>query len=219
MFENPILFYSNFCQHSKSFLQNLKTSPELYNAVVKVNIDVDPKTRKRHHLFYDIPKQIGRPITEVPTLIVENYFLVGNDTNKWLHSLLNSQQEQDQQPEQQQEQQEVPFETEGFNPNEMGSFSDSYADINTEGLTSEKRQSYYFINDNHPNLTIEDEKDFQSNSNNQREQFDNTSQSMQKKSQLPPQLQPRSSRPDETSNSSLFDIKMAERAKLDSKFK
>lgn len=168
MFEKPILFYSKYCQHSAKFLRELNRSQELFDHVVKIDIDVNPQTRKRHPLYYELPKQIGKRISEVPTLIVDNYFLVGTDVNKWLYNILdkiNTSGSGD----------SIDINNMGFNPNEMGSFSDGYAELQSNNMISEKRQSFYFLNDNHAPIQTIDEGDFQGVENklNEREQFDN----------------------------------------------
>ena len=43
----PILVYSDFCNYSNKFLQLLKVHQNLFETCIKLNIDVDSRTKKK----------------------------------------------------------------------------------------------------------------------------------------------------------------------------
>jgi hypothetical protein len=135
MFERHILFYSDYCNHSKNFINNLLKHPEIFEDFIRINIDIDPNTKQRPVAFYKIQQQLNYKITEIPTIIVENgeYILTGVEAFKWF----------DHQTTQKVEVQE---ELSGFNPIEMGSFSDSYSTFGSNDLYDAKEQTFKFIN-------------------------------------------------------------------------
>jgi len=144
MFERPILFYSNYCNYSKLFIQNLLRYQELFDSFIRINIDADPNTKTRPQVFYDIQSALQFKITDVPTIIVQNgeYILSGKEAFTWLEyqfNELNKQLEEMNNPNQP----EMPSELQGFNPLEMGSFSDGYAGIDD---SLPKTQSFQFLN-------------------------------------------------------------------------
>lgn len=133
MFEKPIVIYSDYCVYSKNFLQTLMKYPDLFNSFIRMNIDVDPKTKRRPQAFYQIQEVLDIKITKVPTLITPNaqYILSDVDAFKWLEyqvKLLT----------------DTSGELQPFNPNEMMSFSDNYADYGSTDLCDAKEQSFKF---------------------------------------------------------------------------
>lgn len=132
IFERPILFYSEYCIHSKNFINALMKTPELFENFIRINIDVDINTRKRPKVFYDIQQELQIKISEVPTVITPGpeYVLTGSDAFTWLNDQIQQ------------------FKSEsimGFNPIEMGSFSDSYSNYGSSDLYDAKEQSFKFI--------------------------------------------------------------------------
>lgn len=123
MFKQPILIYSDYCPHSKHFIDNLSKISNIDSAFVKLNIDPKPQ------VFYEIQNALQYKITEVPTIILPNaeYILSGEEAFKWLQYQLE------------------PKELDAFNPNEMGSFSDPYASVDSKSMTDAKSQSFKFV--------------------------------------------------------------------------
>jgi hypothetical protein len=132
MFENPIIVYSEYCNYSLQFIQALEKYPDLFDAFVKISVDVDTRTQQRPTMFYDIQYALGQAIKEVPTIIIKQgeYVLSGEEAFKWLEHTINQNNEK---------------ELIGFNPNEMGSFSDSYASVGAQGLHDATEQTFKFI--------------------------------------------------------------------------
>lgn len=132
MFEDPIFIYSEYCNYSLQFNQALDKYPDLFQSFIKVSVDVDAKTQQRSAVFYDIQYALGQPIKEVPTIIIKGgeYVLSGQEAFKWLEHTINANSEK---------------ELEGFNQNEMGSFSDSYASVGAQGLHDATEQTFKFI--------------------------------------------------------------------------
>ena len=133
MFEKPILIYSDYCVYSSNFLKTLMKYPDLYNSFIRMNIDTDPSTKKRPTAFYQIQKVLDIKITKVPTLITPNaqYILSDVEAFKWLEyqiKLLTA----------------VDEELKPFNPNEMMSFSDNYANFGSTDLCDAKEQNFKF---------------------------------------------------------------------------
>lgn len=136
MFEKPIVIYSDYCVYSKNFIQTLMKYPDLYNSFIRMNIDVDPATKQRPKAFYQIQQVLEIKITKVPTLITPNaqYVLSDVDAFKWLEyqvKLLS----------------DTSGELQPFNPNEMTSFSDNYAEYGSTNLCDAKEQSFKFYQD------------------------------------------------------------------------
>lgn len=129
MFDKHLLIYSNYCNHSQKFAQILSQHPEILSQFEHINIDVDTRTGKRPSIFYDIQHKLDHHITEVPTIIVDNgqYVLSGEEAFKWL-DYVTTEQEEDLEP---------------FNPNEMGAFSDMYADFGKND--NARQQSFKFV--------------------------------------------------------------------------
>ena len=167
MFERPILIYSNYCIHSTNFINELMKNTEMFENFIRLNIDVDPNTRSRPSLFYEIQEKLNYKIEEIPTIIVENaeYILTGVNAFEWLEYNLN--------------QQEKEKGLTPFNPIEMGSFSDSYSLYGSSDLNAAKEQSFKFLNKSDEKINTPQElasnvsKDDYSNKQKERENFDN----------------------------------------------
>lgn len=81
-----ILFYSNYCNYSKKFINILENSGEA-SFFVKICVDKDHKTGQRPPILSKYK------ITEVPTIIVENRKLPGYSAFKWLHTRIENSQD------------------------------------------------------------------------------------------------------------------------------
>lgn len=169
MFDRPVLIYSDYCIHSTNFINGLMKHPEVYEVFIRVNIDVDPTTRQRPEVFYQIQNVLQYKIQEVPTVILPNaeHILTGAEAFKWLEYQLSEQNRS--------------VELTPFNPVEMGSFSDSYSTYGSNNTTEDaKEQTFKFINkpDEPINTPKEDSsivsKDAYSKKQQERECFDNT---------------------------------------------
>lgn len=132
-FQQPILLYSKYCEYSNNFVLALRKNIDLYTSFVLINIDADPQSKKRPKVLYDIQKQIGMPIKEVPTIIVENgeYMLSGAEAFKWLDFQLQEIEKKDLEP---------------YSCLEMGSFSDQYSQYGSSEMNNATDQTYLFIN-------------------------------------------------------------------------
>ncbi|NDC94945.1 hypothetical protein EB118_11870 [bacterium] len=150
IFKRPILVYSDYCTFSQNFASVLVKHPDIMNQFEKINIDVDLSTKQRPKLFYDIQKVLDYEITEVPTIIVNEgqYVLTGEEAFKWL--------------EYQIKQKEAKKELQAFNPNEMGSFSDSYSSYAGEKEVA-AAQCFKFLGD--PDCHIETPPETSENAN------------------------------------------------------
>ena len=93
MNHSHLLFYSNRCTHSRQFLQQLQTLPNLATSVHQVCIDTTPRER------------IPSTVRSVPTLIVAGNLnpLVGDTAFQWLHTERQRAQQQAAQQSQQQQ--------------------------------------------------------------------------------------------------------------------
>jgi hypothetical protein len=129
---NSLLIFSDYCVYSKQFLDILQQHRELAKAFNYLNIDVNPETGKRPQLFFDIQNQLGFKLTEVPTVLLNDgeYILAGEEAFKWINHEINK---------------NTKKEYEGFNPNEMGSFSDMYSPIGSSDLHDASEQTFKFI--------------------------------------------------------------------------
>lgn len=134
IFKRPILIWSEYCNYSKNFINALIKHNELYESFIRVNIDTNPQTRKRPDIFYQIQTAINFKIKQVPTIIVNSgeYILSGVEAFKWLDYMINKNSV-------------VKEELQGFNPIEMGSFSDSYAKYGSTKLHDATEQSFKFL--------------------------------------------------------------------------
>jgi hypothetical protein len=167
IFDNPVLFYSEYCVHSTNFIKILMKHPDAYNTITRICIDVEPQTKKRPKIFYDIQSELDIKVIEVPSIITPGpeYLLAGSDAFDWLESYLKDQTKQD----------EV---LEGFNPIEMGSFSDSYSTYGSSDLYDAKEQTFKFISKpdekiETPPETSNVSKDDYARKQHERETFDN----------------------------------------------
>jgi hypothetical protein len=144
MFERPILFYSNYCNYSKLFIQKLSQFEPLFDSFIRINIDIDPQTKQRPKVFYEIQQALQFKITDVPTVIVQNaeFILSGKEAFSWLEYQLQEISKQIENHESQSSQ-SGPESLEAFNPLEMGAFSDGYATIDD---STPKSQSFQFLN-------------------------------------------------------------------------
>ena len=167
MFERPILIYSDYCIHSTNFINALMKHQELFDNFIRINIDVNPATRQRPKIFYDIQSQLNHKITEIPTIIVDKaeYILTGVDAFKWLDFTTT---------EVEPEKELIPF-----NNVEMGSFSDSYSPFGSSDLNDAKEQTFKFVNKPDEKINTPQEsnerlsKDDYSKKQKERESFDN----------------------------------------------
>jgi hypothetical protein len=133
MFKRPVVVYSTHCKHSIRFMETLMQHSELFDSFIRLNIDIDPQTRKRPKLFSEIQQALQYKISEVPTIIVENakYVLAGEEAFKWLEEVVAPPKES----------------VSGFNPIEMSAFSDSYAHYgNTSMNDNTADQCFKFLN-------------------------------------------------------------------------
>jgi len=171
LFEKNILFYSDYCIHSTNFINNLMSEESLFESFVKINIDVDPNTRKRPPVFYTVQEQMNFKIAEVPTIIVDNanYILSGIEAFKWLEYHIKKIEEEKK-------------ELSAFNPNEMGSFSDSYSPLGNDNPNNASEQSFKFVGKPDQRIETPQEKESKSISQDdynrkqqEREAFDNIS--------------------------------------------
>ena len=169
MFSRPILIYSNYCKYSNEFANKLMEIP-LSQHFVYINVDVDPVTKKRSDDFLNLKmllaQQFNYNLNSVPTIITENgeFILKDADAFDWLghtiDTMRNTQMnknisetntdtpQQSQQSGQPGQQQEEPQEITGFNPNEMGSFSDMYSTFGldiTDPCMDAKNQCFQFL--------------------------------------------------------------------------
>ncbi len=135
MFESPILVYSDYCNYCSSLINVLVKNPKIMDNFVKINIDVDPATKQRPHIFYEIQNALQHKISRVPTIIVDNgsYVLTGEEAFKWLEFEIKRSNESSLSP---------------FNPNEMGSFSDQYSKFGSTDLHDATEQTFKFISRN-----------------------------------------------------------------------
>lgn len=89
MFDQPILVYSTYCNHSIQLLENLVTNHKetIYDKIIRMNIDVDPETNNRPKIFEEVQKLINKRIDKVPTLILEDTtLLTENGIHEWIES-------------------------------------------------------------------------------------------------------------------------------------
>lgn len=110
---------------------------ELYNSIIRMNIDVDPKTKRRPNGFYQIERRINMKITKVPTIITGNfeYALSDKDAFQWLDAQIKSITKSN-------------VGIQGFNTTEMTSLSDSYSKFGSTDLFDATEQSFKFYKSN-----------------------------------------------------------------------
>jgi hypothetical protein len=147
MFDRPILIYSDYCVYSKQFLQLLIKHKKLFDSFIRMNIDIDPRTKQRPVAFYKIQKQINTNITKVPTIIVKNknnelLLLSDKDAFKWLDF---------------ETREIVKVGISGFNKHEMESFSDKYSKYGSTDLNDATEQNFKFFRNNDGNILLTDD--------------------------------------------------------------
>lgn len=193
MFERPILFYSNYCIHSTNFINSLIKHLEIYEEFIRINIDVDPETKRRPQTFYEIQNMLNIKISEIPTIIVDNgkYVLTGKEAFKWLkHQIDKIEAERELTP---------------FNPIEMGAFSDTYSSYGSNDMNDAKQQSFKFINNPDEKINTPQEssdkvsKDEYTKRQSERENFINITPQNQK-ALIPQQIQQKQFNNSYTSN-------------------
>jgi len=133
LFKKPILIFSSYCKFSQNFIEILMKHPQIYDNVIRMNIDVDPNTKQRPQMFHKIQQILNRKISKVPTIITKDaeHILSDADAFKWLEYNISS----------------LNKEKTGlsaFNPDEMISFSDHYAKFGSTELNDANEQSYKF---------------------------------------------------------------------------
>lgn len=167
MFSRPILIYSNYCPHSNNFVNKLMEIP-LAQHFVYINVDVDPVTKKRSDDFLNLKMLLSQHfnynLNSVPTVITENgeFILKDADAFDWLaHTVdtmrntqmnknvsdVNSSNTSGSGIEGMQNVEE-PAEVSGFNPNEMGAFSDMYSTFGldiSDPCMDAKNQCFQFL--------------------------------------------------------------------------
>jgi hypothetical protein len=139
---------------------------ELFDLFIRINIDVDVNTKQRPNVFYNIQKELGIQIKEIPTIITPGpeHVLTGADAFDWLDYQTKSLTKES---------------VEGFNCIEMGSFSDSYSTYGSSDLNDAKQQTFKFIGKNDDRIETPPEtassisKDDYSKKQQERETFDN----------------------------------------------
>lgn len=144
MFDRPILVYSDYCIYSKQFLQILIKHKKLFDSFIRMNIDIDPRTKQRPPAFYKLQKEINTNITKVPTVIVKNkqnemYILSDKDAFKWLDF---------------ETRESVKAGVSGFNKHEMESFSDKYSKYGSTDLNDATEQNFKFFKYDNGKFTL-----------------------------------------------------------------
>lgn len=164
-----ILLYSNYCNFSKNFYQNLSQNKDIMASFEFISVDVNPSTKTRDPLFFEIQRTLGMKVKEVPTIIVENgqYMLSGKEAFKWLEYTQSQKSEL-----------EIPAELQGYNCLEMGSFSDQYSRFGSNQMNDATDQIYKFLDKaDEPIQTPQEENELTSDAferkQNERESFVN----------------------------------------------
>ena len=166
---------------------------EIYESFIRINIDVDPETKKRPQPFYEIQTMLNIKISEIPTIIVDNgnYVLTGKEAFKWLkHQVDKIEAERELIP---------------FNPVEMGSFSDTYSNYGSNDMNNAREQSFKFLNNTDEKINTPPEssdkisKDDYAKRQSERENFSNIIPQNQRVS-TPQQIQQKQFNKSYTSN-------------------
>lgn len=168
-FSKNVLLYSNYCGYSQKFYKELENDKNLFSTFEFISVDVNPSTKKRNPLFFEIQKALGMKIQEVPTIIVENgqYMLSGKEAFKWLEYTFQQQEGQGQQGQSQQ----IPAELQGYNCLEMGSFSDQYSKFGSNQMNDATDQIFKFITkEDEPIYTPQEESDLTSDALERKQQ-------------------------------------------------
>lgn len=155
--EKPIFLYSMYCPHSKFFGEALQKHQSIFNAIIRMNIDVNPQTKRRPKEFYMLERMIGRKITSVPSIIIprtnntQMAILTDKDAFMWLKYEID--------------QLNKKAGIEGYNMNEMGSLSDHYSKFGStqlhdateqmwKSLDHDKNGKWMFTHDNYTNAEL-----------------------------------------------------------------
>lgn len=181
MLDRPILFYSDYCIHSTNFINALMKHQELFDLFIRINIDIEPETKRRPIVFYELQSMLNCKISEIPTIIIEGgkYILTGEEAFKWLEQQLSLIEKDN--------------ELTPFNPNEMGSFSDSYACYGSNDINNATEQTFKFLSkpDERINTPAETSssvsKEDYSKKQQEREKFINITPPQTQQKQLTPQ--------------------------------
>ena len=147
MFDRPILVYSDYCIYSKQFLQLLMKHKALFDSFIRLNIDIDSRTKQRPAAFYKLQKQLNTNITKVPTIIVKNkqdelYILSDKDAFKWLDF---------------ETREKIKGDISGFNKNEMDSFSDKYSKYGSTDLNDATEQNFRFFRTDNGKILLQND--------------------------------------------------------------
>lgn len=144
-----LLFYSNYCQHSKIIVKEISNTA-LRDSMKYVCIDSK-----------DVRKKLPNYINNVPSLVVgkTNQILVGDQILSWIkmNPIVNQNQQTNQQNNQQNNEQktnpENNLDPKAWHLNEMNAFSDMYSFLNIDTSTKgdgglSMKHSFESINDN-----------------------------------------------------------------------
>jgi hypothetical protein len=174
-FSKNILLYSNYCNYSKKFYETLSGEKNLFSTFEFISVDVNPQTKTRNPLFFEVQKTLGMKVKEVPTIVVENgqYMLSGKEAFKWLEYTMSQKRESV-------VQEQVPVDLQGYNTLEMGSFSDQYSRFGSNQMNDATDQIFKFLNkQDEPIPTPQEESELTSDAferkQNERESFGNIS--------------------------------------------
>jgi hypothetical protein len=140
IFSKNILIYSNFCPHSKLFINTLDKYPDISSMISRLCIDPPPGANKRPIIFYEIQRMLQYKIEDVPTIILENAEAIfsGRKSFKWLQLIAMPDSKN----------------ISGFNEAEMSKLSDQYTnfkDMQNFGSTKlhdASEQNYAFLGNN-----------------------------------------------------------------------
>ena len=130
----PILMYSEHCPHSRNFIQVLLRNKEIFDSFIRMNIDVNPQTRRRPDIFYQIQQRLNIKISKVPTIITPNaeYILSDADAFKWLDHQINLLKQKSENGV-----------IKPFSLNEMSSKSDMYAPIKSTDISEDAAEQNF----------------------------------------------------------------------------
>lgn len=148
--QKPILFYSEYCNHSKELIQSLYKT-ELYDKIIKVNIDENK---------YNLPPSIKM----VPALLISNNNkpFVGNEVFSWCNdqlAILNKKNNEKK-------------EIKAYFASEMAGYSDSYSYLQNDNTPMD--HNFSFIGKNNDNINTPTSNDIISdNSKNKKSAISN----------------------------------------------
>lgn len=125
MTDKPILIYSDHCEFSQNFIKILVQYPDLFNSFIRVNIDIQPNTKSRPKVFYQLQESLNTKITKVPTVITVNgKILSDKDAFKWLENTIKE---------------ITQHQLSGF---EISSLSDNYSEFGSTDICDSKSKNY-----------------------------------------------------------------------------